>query len=145
MKTKIYEFNPVIYPFPLLVIKNIDSDEMAKKFWVINEKEENVEAQDDFKPNGAVTARVLCVADKESNKMYYAIIAFRPKAMRYGGIACHESTHLANAYLQYLGFSRPMAYDDEQYAYFGQWIFNCLMSVIRNEPELMNGKKFEDK
>ena len=142
MKSKIYEFDPVIYPFPLLVIKNIDPTEMAKRFWVINEKEENVEAQDDFKPNGTVTARVLCVCDKETEKMYYAIIAFRPYAMRYGGIVSHESIHLANAYLQYLGFSRPKAYDDEQYAYFGQWVFNCTMSVIRNEPQLMKGKLY---
>lgn len=138
MKSKIYQFDPVIYPFPLLVMRDIDGDELAKTFWVVNEREECIEAQDDFKPDGCVTARILCLSDKNTNKLYYAVLIFRPRAIRYG-IVTHESIHVANAYLQYLGVTPARAYADEEYAYFGGWVSNCIWSVLNKEPQLMKG------
>lgn len=141
MKSVIYEFDPVIYPFPLLVTKKFDVEEMKELFKAVNAKGEFVPITDEFDTDGAVTARILCLADKE-DRMYYALLLFRPKSIG-GGICTHEATHCANAYLQYLGVSPAQAYEDEHYAYFAGWISNCMWSVIVNTPEKMKGVKVE--
>ena len=45
-------------------------------------------------------------------------------------------------YLQQLGFTTPAAYNDEPYAYFVQWVTDCIYSVLMDEPEEMHGKQF---
>lgn len=141
MKSAIYEFDPVIYPFPLLVTKKFDKEEIKEKYRVVNAKSEIVPITDELETDGAVTARLLNLADND-DKMYYALILFRPRSIGCG-ICTHEAVHCANAYLQYLGLSPAQAYEDEAYAYFSQWISNCMWSVLVNEPEKMKGVKVE--
>lgn len=142
MKSRIYKFNPTIYPFPVLITKKFDCNEMEERFWSINSDEQRVACTDEFRTNGNVAARVLCLADKKTNNMYYMIVIFQPAATRHG-IITHECIHLINAYLQYLGVSSPKAYEDEQYAYFGGWLANCMWSVLNGTPAIMNGIVFE--
>ena len=143
MKSKIYQFDPAIYPFPLLVTKDFDEEEMKKTFLYVNAHEQLVECTDEFTANGVVTARVLCVADRETQHMYFMVLIFRPKTAR-NGIITHEAIHMANAYLQYLGVAPARAWDDEEYAYFGGWIANCVWSVRDGHPELMKGVLYGD-
>lgn len=141
MKSVIYEFDPVIYPFKLLVTKKFDKEEMKEKYRAVHAESKIVPITDELDTDGTVTARLLNLADND-DKMYYALILFRPRSIGCG-ICTHEAVHCANAYLQYLGNSPAKAYDDESYAYFAGWVSNCMWSVLNNEPEIMKGVKVE--
>lgn len=143
MKSKIYEFNPVIYPFPLLVTKKFDAKELKDRFYrLVNDYECTDCTENTFAPGKSVTARCLQLCEKETDQIYYMVLIAKPNIVRYG-VVTHESIHIANIYLQFLGLSSAESWEDEAYAYFGQWVANCMWSVLNNDPELMNGKLFE--
>lgn len=135
MKSKIYEFDPVIYPFPIHITKDFDIEELKENYKTHDEKA----ITDEFDTDSYTTARVVAVTDAESGGLHYLVLLFRPDSIGAGNSA-HEAVHLANAYLQYLGFSCPSAYNDEPYAYFVQWVTNCIWGVLIDEPEKMKGK-----
>ena len=142
MKSKIYEFDPVLYPFPIHITKEWDIAEMKNKYSALDSNDKEVAITDEFEPTQETTARVINVIDAKSGKMYYLVLLFRPEDCG-AGISAHEAVHLANAYLQFLGFSCPSAYNDEPYAYFVQWVTNCIFSVITDSQATMNGKQIE--
>ena len=53
---------------------------------------------------------------------------------------CDGADHIANAYLQDLGFAAPTPWNDEPHAYFVQWVTNCIWSVLVDKPEDMRGE-----
>lgn len=144
MKSKIYEFNPVIYPFPIQVTKDFDLEELKGIYKALDSEEKEVPITNEFDATEATVARVVNVVDAKSGKMYYLVLCYRPDEIG-AGCAAHESVHLANAYLQYLGFSCPSAYNDEPYAYFVQWVTNCIWSVLVDKTDEMNGVLFNEK
>lgn len=144
MKSKIYEFDPVIYPFPIHITKDFDEEELTAKYKVLDASGEEVPITDELEHDDRTVARVINVVDAESGNMYYLVLLFRPDVIGAGN-AAHESVHLANAYLQYLGFGGPAAYNDEPYAYFVQWVTNCIWSVLVGETDKMKGNLLEYK
>lgn len=141
MKSEVYEFDPIIYPFSLIVTKKFDKEEFREKYRAVNAEGKFVPITDELDTDGTTTARFLNLVDND-DRMYYVLILFRPKAIDCG-LCTHEAIHCADSYLQYIGFSPAMAYDDEAYAYFAQWISNCMWSVLVNEAEKMKGVKVE--
>lgn len=143
MKSKIYEFDPVLYPFPIHVTKEFDVEELKRIYKTLNESDEEVPITDEFDASETTTARFIYVTGAESGNIYYLILLCRPNVIGAGN-AAHEAVHLANAYLQYLGFGSPAAYNDEPYAYFVQWVTNCIWSVLVDKTEDMKGDLFND-
>ena len=137
-KSKIWAFDPVIYPFEILMTKDFDVDEIKETFNVVCVDDVVMDISDEFFCDDYTTARIVNVARKNTNKRYIMIIMFKPKDIGVG-ICAHEALHLTNAYLQYLGLSSPLAYNDEAYAYFIQWVTNCMWSVLLDETITMNG------
>lgn len=144
MKSKIYEFDPVLYPFPIHVTKDFDKEELKSIYKVLNSSDVEEPITDEFDAPDTTTARFVTVVDEKSGSMCYLVLLFRPEVIGAGN-AAHEAVHLANAYLQYLGFSSPAAYNDEPYAYFVQWVTNCIWSVLIDEPDKMKGVLFNQK
>lgn len=144
MKSKIYEFDPTIYPINVHVTKDFDEDELKEIYKVLDSDNKVVDATDEFSNTDDTTARVVNVVESVSGKIRYLVLLFRPKVIG-AGTAAHEAVHIANAYLQYLGFSCPSAYNDEPYAYFVQWVTNCIWSVLVDDESSMNGKLLEVK
>lgn len=142
MESKIYKFDPVIYPFPLLVTKSFKVEEL-KDLFLVESLEDNVfvEITDELNTDGHVTARTLKVEGKADGCLYYMIVLFKPDDCGCG-VCTHEAMHITNTYLGYLGFIEPKAYLDEPHAYFGQWISNCIWSVLVDEPKKMKGEIF---
>ena len=138
MKSNIYEFNPVLYPFSIHVTKDFDKEELKRIYKTLNASDQEVPITDEFDAQDTTVARVVNVIDEKSGKMYYLVLCYRPDVIGAGN-AAHEAVHLANAYLQYLGFSSPAAYNDEPYAYFVQWVTNCIWSVLVDKTEDMKG------
>lgn len=138
MKSKIYEFDPEIYPFPIHITKDFDKEELKSIYKALDVSENEIPITDELDATESTTARVLNVVETKSGKLCYLVLCFRPDAIG-AGIAAHESVHLANAYLQYLGFTPQKAYDDEPYAYFVGWVTNCIWTVLVDEPNKMKG------
>lgn len=138
MKSKIYEFNPVLYPFSIHISMDFDVEELKSIYKTMNVSEEEEPITDEFDAKETTTARTILVVDSKGGSMHFLVLLFSPKNIG-AGICAHEAVHLANSYLQYLGFSSPAAYNDEPYAYFVQWVTNCIWSVLVDKPEDMRG------
>ena len=148
MKTKFFEFDPVIYPFPLIVckyIENATADEIADKFLNVADKRTAHQITDEYRPTPTQTAMTSLVIDKRTDQMYFLTVLFKPKIIRYGVIA-HESLHIATLLGDWLGFEPPTNQNDEPRAYIVGWAANCIGSVLDGRPDMMKGKlyKFED-
>lgn len=139
MKSVIYTFDPVIYPWPLLVTKKFDAQELDKLFYVYDRKYELFEPKDEFHLSDAVIARTVEVHSRETNQIGIIILLNKPKEIGNGVIA-HEAYHAANMIAARLGFSpENITEDDEPCAYLLQWIANCVASVLEGKPKVMNG------
>ena len=138
MKSKIYEFDPVIYPFKLLVSKDFDSKELGEIFYCVDDDENLVDSPGEFIPNRRTIARTIQCAPRDGSETCYLVLLYHPKVIGIGTLA-HESLHIANFVGEWLGFLPKKANEDEPQAYLVQWLANCIDSVLRGHPERMNG------
>lgn len=144
MKSVIYKFDPVIYPFPVLVTKKFDSKELCELFYAVNTDNELQDATDDtFYPNRYTIARTVEVVSKKTHLKYFLILLVRPSVIGNGTIT-HESVHATNMIAEICGFLPEKAMQDEPQAYLAQWIANCVGYTKSGKPELMNGVLFEE-
>ncbi len=99
MKTKIYEFDPVIYPFQLQVCKyvpGVTASEIAERYvQVVDRHTAQVFSTDDLLANPTLTAKTCCVLQKDTDEMKYLVILYRPKKIRWGTVS-HEEDSLGN-------------------------------------------------
>lgn len=142
MKSEIFKFDPVIYPFPVLVTRNFDIDELRDEFYVAINQSEVAEASDEFNRTPCSTARTVNVVRKKDNKVFFMVMIFRPKAMT-PGIMAHEAVHVCSSMGYWLGFGEPTPNNDEPHAYFTGWVTDCVDSVLRKHPERMTGVLLE--
>ena len=142
MKSTIYEFDAVIYPFKLLVTKDFEPKELSDNFYVVNDRDELEDAPNEFVPSRRTIARTLQVADKKECHSSMLILLCHPKVIGQGTIS-HESFHVVNIVSEWLGFFPKNAMEDEPGAYLIQWVSNCIDSVLRNRPDGMKGVKLE--
>lgn len=144
MKSIIYSFDSVIYPYPLLVTKKFESKELADTFYVVNNDDGLEDKPEDFNPGPRTIARTIEVASKQTNQGYVIILLCRPRAIGNGTIA-HEAYHFANMVASACGFFPESPNEDEPTAYLLQWAANCIASVKEDKPDSMKGVIFEDK
>lgn len=139
MKTKIFEFDPVIYPFKVHVSKEFDVELLKKRYKAMDAENNPKPITDEFDVNDTTTARTIeLLYDKKGRDMWgYLVLLYKDDYT--SGQLAHEAVHVANMYLQQLGFTTPAAYNDEPYAYFVQWVTDCIASVLNDKPEEMKG------
>lgn len=142
MKSVIYEFDPVIYPFKLLVSKDFDPKELGDMYYCIDENDELDDDPEEFIPKSRTIARTIYVADKKNRNTDMLVLLCRPKVIGAGTI-CHESYHVVNIIAEWLGFLPKKSNEDEPVAYLVQWVSNCIDCVKRGHPEWMKGVKIE--
>jgi len=140
MKSKIYKFDPVIYPFKLLVTKDFDSKELQDMFYCIDDETEDlIEDSKVFRPERRTVARTIQVTDKKHcSNTCYLILLCKPKVIGVGTIA-HEAIHVVNMVAEWLGFLPQKASEDEPCAYLEQWLANCIEKTLKGHPEQMSG------
>ena len=148
MKTKIYKFDPAIYPFPLLVCKyvpGVTHEEIAERFnKVLDQRTLSTIDSDELRAHPTLTAKTICLTSKEDDQMYYMVILYKPKSIRHG-IVAHEALHVVTMLCDWLGIAGPTANDDEPHAYLIGWLANCIGSVLTGHPEIMKGALLEFK
>lgn len=142
MKSVIYEFDAVIYPFKLLVTRNFVPKELSDRFYVVNDDDELEDSPDAFIPSNRTIARTIQVADKKSCQTSMLVLLCRPKVIGQGTVS-HESYHVVNIVSEWLGFFPKGAMDDEPGAYLIQWVSNAIDSVLKGRPDRMNGARLK--
>lgn len=121
-KTKIYEFDPQIYPRKLWVAVGVPFDELKDEFEDIDKLPESVDASVDYtrklKPEvmGGVLVRFL-----NTDAMTTKIIT-------------HESAHIAVGIFDYIGAPIDVKHQ-EPFAYLCGWIAKCIEEVKQIETE----------
>lgn len=143
MKSVIYEFDPVIYPFPLLVTKDYDSRELNELFYVVNTNNELGDAPEEFIPNPQTRARTIQVVNRESMMRYFLVMICSPNVIKTCGTLAHEAYHVTNMIADLLGFLPDDCMHDEPGAYLVDWVADCIESVKKGHPEKMKGVKVE--
>lgn len=140
MKTKIYEFDPTIYPFKVHVSKEFDVELLKKTYKALDAENNPIPITDEFDVKDTTTARTIELSYNKNGKDIwgYLVLLYKDDSYTAGQLA-HEAVHVANMYLQQLGFTTPAAYNDEPYAYFVQWVTDCIASVLNDKPEEMKG------
>lgn len=144
MKTKIYEFDPVIYPTRLWVCKKPSVEDVSELFHPFNNNGEMVDSFGDvFEYDSGKYANTIIVGNKKSRMRGCLVSIFLPGECG-AGVCSHEALH----YIAYLSeqFDIPLGGFDtsEPLAYLEQWVTNCIYSVLKGHPELMNGKLIEE-
>ena len=146
MKTKIYQFDPVIYPFPLLVCKYIHGvtpQEIAERFNEVADRRSVIFIdENDLRASPTVRANTMCVVEKGSGHMGYLVILYNPKETRWGSVA-HESLHIVTMLNEWVGIPPIEFKHDETSAYLISWLADCIGSVIDGRPETMKGRLLE--
>lgn len=146
MKTKIWKFDPVIYPFPLLICKYIPEvslRELKDRFFVLDDSGENAQeaTDEDFTGKPTTCSRTIQVIDKVNGQVCILIIFFHPELAK-DGTKAHEALHFATMLGDWLGFPKVDYRNDEPYAYIVQWVANCMGCVLRGKPNQMNGELY---
>ena len=142
MKTKIFEFDPVIYPFQLHVSREFDVELLKKTYKALDAENNPIPITDEFDVKDTTTARTIELSYNKNGKDIWGYLVLLYKDNFTAGQLAHEAVHVANMYLQQLGFGAPSVYNDEPYAYFVQWVTDCIYTVLTDEPEEMKGAVF---
>ena len=142
MKNKIYEFDMVIYPYPLLVTKLVDGKEIMDRFYRVKDSHTLVDFEDDdVKLAGTVVARTCIVVDKIKNRMCFLVLLSSDKLSV--GTMTHEAGHVSTFLGAWLGFQTRNPENDEPYAYIDEFVTDCIYQTCRHHPEKMNGQLLE--
>lgn len=122
-KVVFHEFNPVLYPLKLWVVKNPTGEAIKNRFEEHNGKPINA----DFRDIAVASTYNRIVCDKQTNKFGILISIHSTPSV---GSTAHESTHAARFIWDWLDEVEPSAEAD---AYLVGWIADCIWQVKTNK------------
>ena len=70
MKSVIYSFDPVIYPFKLLVSKDFDTKELGDMYYCVDDEENLIDSPGEFVPNRRTIARTIQCSPKDGSETF---------------------------------------------------------------------------
>lgn len=133
---KIYEFNPVVYPFRLWVGVDIPCEEIKKKFFAWNFEDDTISDITDISLfNGTAAATTYPVCAKADNWIG-ALVNIRRKDKCSVGVIAHEASHVCDFLSDRLGLVgdiNNLFSHGEARAYFIEWVADCINSVKQNK------------
>lgn len=121
-KSKIYEYDPIIYPRKLFVVDTLD-EETLSEFCELDGKV--------VVPLKDCYAMTSIVVKRRSTGKYGVLVAFNPKEQIDNSTLAHEAVHAANNIFHSIGLGYTLE-DDEALAYFVGWIVKCLDKTLRD-------------
>lgn len=124
IKSKIHEFDPVIYPRKLYVIDGYDED-------LLSEFSHGADNGDLKYPDNCHGVTFPYVRHRES-LLLGVLVCFGPDKKNITGMIAHEAVHAANGILNSLGVTYTTE-DDETLAYLVGWAADCIAEVINNK------------
>lgn len=139
-QSKIYEFDPVIYPTRLWAVKNPNVEEVGKLFYPMDSNGNVVDEFGDALNGDGIYANTIIVGHKETFIRGCLISIFRPSQCG-AGVCAHEALHYLAFMSEQFGIPLGDFGTSEPLAYLEQWATNCIWSVLTDKPEQMNGKQ----
>lgn len=131
----IKEYNPVIYPFKLVIASGMSYEYMSGRYENLSADGWGEEREFDTK-----AATVNFVGDKEDKKQKVLLNAIENLSMR---DICHETFHVAIEYCKELNMSIGFEIgQDEHPAYIAGWAGSCMDDFIK-ELEASKAKESE--
>lgn len=128
-KVKIYEFDPVIYPFRLWVAVRPNVEPIAEKFYNLDTSMNLLPVTPEyFYKNRFSVATTYPMEDKKSGYLGCLISIWRPKDLSSSKIA-HESSHVTDYLCDVLGVNGFTLDGGEARAYFIEWVVDCIEKV----------------
>ena len=130
-KHKIYEFNPVIYPFRLWVGIQVSAKDIQEKFFAHNFDDTISDFTNKELLRTTEAATTYPVVEKKDNWIG-CFININHKDKLTVGVMAHEATHfcdLASDYLGLVGDIDNMFSHGEARAYLIEWAVNCINEV----------------
>ena len=124
-ETKIYEFDPLIYPFKLWVAITSDFSSLVEKFYQGYDKSE---LNTSFIENHE--AATYIVQQKGNNSYYGSLIATTNKKYFTAKLMAHEATHSARDFWNHMNENITGVEAD---AYLVGWIVECIEKVKLNK------------
>lgn len=122
MKTVIYEFDPIIYPFKLWVCAN-PTDEMSAKLFL-----------DDEQLAISIQHNMLTTAGTNSTDSRLGVLVFGHKKYFTVKNIAHEAVHVVDYYFESLAMTKGCFTDrNEAYAYLVGWAADCMEQVRTNK------------
>lgn len=127
-KSKVYEFDPVIYPMRLWISVKPAVEDIQKDFLLLDDNDEVIETKEPF--GRTTVAQTISVAHKKSSWMgcYVAILLPRQCDV---GIITHESGHVTDWMCDHFGVGGFSFMDGEARQYFAQWVARCIDKVLK--------------
>lgn len=130
---KVHEFNPVIYPFKLWVVKEgITINEIDEMFDAINDDGYGVSYSDVYKSllDHGTDATTFIVGHKKQGVKGCLVVMGRKVKIK---SLSHEADHCADYLFEDIGDTRRSFDGGEPYAYYQSWVFECLYNVKRGK------------
>lgn len=122
-KIQVHQYTPEIYPRKLFVVKGTRDPNCLKGIFSYYDGEELIHT-DVQTANMSTYKKVIL----NETQMYGVLVVLWPDCKHTPGQLAHEAVHVANAIFDELGINFVYS-SDEHYAYFIQWITNCLYEV----------------
>lgn len=130
--TKVYEFDPQVYPFRLWVAVKIPFEELDKFYCYLSNSEVKEFSEKDIWKHSRSRATCWPVVRKDDNRIGILCSIWRTRGMTVGDIT-HESLHITDFLCGYLGVKAEGFDDGEPRAYFAGWVANCIDQVRRGK------------
>lgn len=132
-----------MYPFPLLITKDFDIEELKATYYILLDEMEAEEIGNGFDRTPTNVAKTARIVNKQNMNIYFLVLLYRTEEITTGIIA-HEAFHSNTYNCDLLGIPGCNADTDEPQAYFVQWVADCIDAIIKGKPELKNGTIFND-
>lgn len=120
---QIHQFDPVIYPVKLFVVKNSTPGVIHENFQLPNGESLNTD-----RSVGSYATTYSSIVENKNNGKYGVLIRLFGKQT--ASEMAHEATHATRVIWDWLGENGTGAEAD---AYLVQWIVDCLDQVNRNK------------
>lgn len=130
-KHKIYEFNPIIYPFRLWVGVQVPVKDIQEKFFAHNFDDTISDFTDKELLQTTFAATTYPVVERKDNWIGCFININRKDKLTVGVMA-HEATHVCDMLSDRIGLVGEvdkMFSHGEARAYFVEWVANCINEV----------------
>ena len=129
---KIYEYDPVIYPFKVWVArKDTTIEQIDKVFEALRQDDTGCSFKDNHTlPTMGTAAQTFIVGHKKTGFMGCLVVfgfGTRVKDLS------HEADHCADWLFERIGETTREYERGECYAYYQSWVFNCLYNVFRRK------------
>lgn len=134
-ESKIYEFNPIIYPFRLWVGINITTKSVQEKFFAHNFDDTISDFTDNDLLGTTCAATTYPVVERGSSQIG-AFVNINRKDKVSVGVMAHEAVHVCDMLSDMVGLVgdiKNMFSHGEARAYIVEWVANCINEVKLNK------------